>query len=119
MFMSSNVEALQLMQRRKTRRYFVMNCHMEREEIEEKYPTNFDEFIKFSEDPVSIAGLYYYFKHEHKISKAFKQWKTFETSAKDKMERTKQHKVYNSMDELYVEQKGHFKYNRVSNRHTN
>jgi len=116
LFMSSNFEALQLIQSRKMRRYFVMNCHMEREEIEEKYPTHFDEFIKFSEDPVSIAGLYYYFKHEHKISKDFKPWKPLETSAKDNMARANQSQLWNNLDELLFERKAPFKFDIVNKR---
>jgi len=115
-FMSSNYEALELIKSRKQRRYFAMNCLMTRDEINEQFPTHFDELIKFSEDRVSCAGLYYYFKHQHTISKDFKEWDPLETTAKDNMARGNQSQLWNNLEELLFAKKGPFKKDIVNKR---
>ena len=115
-FFSSNEDVQELVESETNRRYFVVNCPFTTDEIEEQYPTIFDDMQKFINDKDKIARLYRFFKHEHKISKDFKHWKPMVTEAKRNMVRAIRSQLFKNLDEMRVNRNGPFKYDVVNTR---
>jgi hypothetical protein len=115
-FLSSNDDVQELIGSKSTRRYFVVNCPLTVEEIEEKHPTIFKDMIKFYESKDKISRLYYYFSKEHKISKDFKSWKPMITEAKLTMARAIRPQIFKDLDEMRVRREGPFMVDLVNTR---
>ena len=111
LFMSTNHETMGLVKKLDERRYFILNCHMTRSEINKEYPSHFDNLVSLSENNESLRHLRHYFKFKHKISDYFKTkgfYEPLKTSAFKNMVKASQSQLWNNLDELYYSLKAPF-----------
>ncbi len=119
LFMSSNHDTLGVVRKKDGRRYFVLECLMTRQEINQKFPTHFKNFRDLSMDKDKLKHLRYFFKYKHKISEYFLKkgfFEPLETVAKENMAKASQSQLYNNLDELLYDSKSPFKFDVVNTR---
>ena len=104
LYMSTNHDTMGIVKKLDERRYFILNCLMTRQEINEQYPKHFDNLVSLSENPQALKHLRHYFKFKHKISDYFKTkgfYEPYKTTAFKNMVKTSQSQLWNNLDELY------------------
>ena len=102
-FMSSNHDTLGLVKKKDARRYFVWDCLMEREEINEQFPNHFSEFRALSKDKEKLRHLRYFFKYKWQISEHYIKKGHFEpyiTNAKEQMAEANESQLTKNLKEL-------------------
>jgi hypothetical protein len=107
LFASSNQMQQVLIQNdKKNRGWFVMECLMSRDDIQNKYPNHFLELDEFRLSEHKIAELAHYCKYQHKLSKDFSWEHPMETSAKASMARSTREQLFLDLDERLASRKG-------------
>ena len=119
LFMSSNHDTLGVVKKKDGRRYFVLDCLMTRNEINEEFPNHFKDLRALSEDKEKLKHLRYYFKFKHKISEYFLKtghYEPLETVGKINMAKASQSQLYNNLDERLYNKQAPFKNDIVNTR---